>query len=727
MKLSQSKDAVLVGSFLISLEIGTIAALWIGQVINEVKVAAAIATASAALVAIMIRMHRRWVFRAVNSRRWMAVRIALSTATCILLAGQAINKVWAIIACISYWVVIGTGKSLERWQSRATPKSNSLSYLGPLMLVTSFGLAVGHTVKDGTAGIAGSLIFVLSGAAGATIMGALPSGWKQIDDASRGKRENFQSVVLACCYILLVIACWRSDFLTWAEGSAFHWSYFAGPANEYQTNAWYLAANQYSPLITFLSSLISGNTWRGIYVVQASLYTAVVLGVASLTWGQAWMARIVGLSLCYLLLFADPGGVGPQAFPSSGLMRFFPIYIYSAAIASANKSDHNDIENANRNRDKIVRILQYLALFVGFSWSAESWLALSAGFAIVAVRYALDKLILQGPIFSAWSKRESTQLSTHRYILHVRQRNESLSFFPIILFWLLGFVAIGGTSAYPLSYMAKRYGWVEPQGWITLSVILCACSCLQVVLLDRGKVILRSTFLIAGVAMTTGYVSYRPVSNNITAILPALTILVVSFAYRNSQDYQSGKLYQRVSRIGIGFLMGSITSMVFLQILGLGALVESLRKSAKQPFDLSSAACTRGDESLARITSKLGIDINQIRQGTSKLSVLDSNGFNLNTGLCHSHNRRSYHPLVLQPPQLYLDPLSPALASARIRDLLEVRDVERLYLIVRDDVASRIMLPKVVSRIPHEWKLAKRSEHMINKEYYHVLTFTKKR
>jgi hypothetical protein len=733
MTVTSNKAALRVAAFFVSIEIGTIAGIWAGQISHDVKVASAISLLAAGTISAVSRINGQLAIKAVKGRLSTISRMSATTFTCIALSGQAMSATWAAAICVAYWTLLLLAQTLRDQRSGETDGLPFMATIGPIMLIVSFGLAAGHTVIDSVAGVLGSVAFVLAGATGASLAGLGPEARRQTDTDRRGEASLAHNILFAAGYTILLIASWRLDFLGWVEGSAFHWSYFTGPASEYQANSWHTVANQYSPLATFISGRIAENTWRGIYITQAVLYSMTVIAIGLCTWRRGLMSGTAGLCLCYLLLFSDPGAVGPQAFPSSGLMRFFPVYLYSATFVLANRITGDWIRDSI-SECRSSKILQWragelIALCVGFSWSAESWLALTAAFAGYTAIVATRRIAQIPKVMTAKLSGRPRQNGLRLAVLKeaTRYSRQSIYSYGIVAgLWLVGFVAIGGTSSYPLSYMAKRYGWVEPQGWITLSVVICSCACLHIVTMKTDSITLRPVFLLAGIAMTTGYVSYRPVSNNITAALPALVILSFSFGYLRKKSSLSGQTVENAFTNALnGFVVASVSALLALQIFGIGRLAEQTRKNANKQIDMTEKACIDGDRDLEGLVRRLGIDIDELRTGASKLVILDSNGYSQYTGLCHRFNGRAYHPLILQPLQLYLDPLEPEVASDRIRRILEAKKIGVIHMVIRIDSTSRVLMTSAIDRIPKEWILTNRQQLVKSGQVFKSFTFEK--
>lgn len=141
-----------------------------------------------------------------------------------------------------------------------------------------------------------------------------------------------------------------------------HWEFFTNMIRSYRIGgeAFWDTPSQYGFLNLKLASLIpKASEWDQLHLFQASLlFVTSTIGV--LTINRVATSKYQGLFFSVLFLallhFADPQLLGPQPYPGSSVVRFFPIYLLIAIICNS--------------KNPSLRGLAAVPAF-SFFWSAE--------------------------------------------------------------------------------------------------------------------------------------------------------------------------------------------------------------------------------------------------------------------------------------------------------------------------------------------------------------------
>lgn len=194
--------------------------------------------------------------------------------------------------------------------------------------------------------------------------------------STSSSKVNFVWLLLVSPAILYLS--FRSDIFS-TGGAIHHWSFYVGPIQAIRDGGWLLSniPSQYGFLNLLLASAIPvASAWQAFYIFQSILFAITAFfGIWILIkLGPNSLIEKLGASLLFLcaLFFADQHWYGPQPFPSSSVVRFFPCYLllFTSALSIG-------------KRYRAV----YLSLswVLGILWSAEAGLyctMISAGLLI---------------------------------------------------------------------------------------------------------------------------------------------------------------------------------------------------------------------------------------------------------------------------------------------------------------------------------------------------------
>lgn len=640
------------------------AGVWVGATSRDVLVGAI--TSSLVVFAAYLTWNFTTIYEYLDRSRTLlkwAFIPALSIATCYLnsqtfyFVEPPMQRVWLIIIYIvgiaaSILVPLGIRNKLALQDKSPIAES--------LILLLGYGISTGHTVASSYFGYFSSLLAMMALGIGVGL--AKYKSFKEISTKQLIVKPIYLFIFVG--FFVCAVAAFRSDFLDWAHGSLFHWFYFVGPISEYQADGGLSALTQYSKAPLVFAGYLSKNPWEAFYILQASLYVILIIAaICAAIKTNKLVVRILILFILFLFLFADPSSVGPQAYPSSGLARFFPviswaIYIYLRQIVLC--------AHKPRFWHKLLSLLGFSALTISLVWSAEMMICTIVAGLIIISSYIIARTnkLLAG-MRDSFHLKISLDLKT---ILAL-----ALIAFFLLLLVIFNYSAITSSLAaliaHPLSYLENKYGWHEPGAWITISPVFFASTLATIVIIQK-RFYLEKIGLIACYGLAIGYVYYRPVSNNITAILGSLLILTyltlnsttMKRVRSTSQIYDEGQLKRVFSSfvlaIGSTSILFQATNIQRLgQILNINIFDQKGQFAHLGGSNLVKASdCQMGDEALSKALQDKRL-YEDILSKNAAIVVLNSIGFNSKLGLCHRSPEGYYHPFVFQPLALYNEPL----------------------------------------------------------------------
>jgi hypothetical protein len=603
---------------------------------------------------------------------------------------------------IGYATALMAGTALTVRQIKLMWEGHFLCIL-TLVLVTSCSLAIGHTINGYPGNLPLGYPYML--VTGIIFGFTYRNIWQSRSDLQRENRsfsKYASNIAFVAILTIFTLLCWRTDTFDWVDGSLYHWAYFTGPASEYRSPAGLASANQYSTIAIYLASLISHNPWRGVYIIQSTLYTLVTAGAAIIGWKKDGNIKLLILAGLFLLLLSDPGSVGPQSFPSSGLMRFFPVYLYIYGIlVNINQTS----EAIGSSKGLVLKVARYLtllsALIVGALWSPESLACIIASTVCCLIIVFWRKTTTKN-LYSIFN------IDAYRY----KPQHMLLAFIIAILVLFAGLAAahlLNTTDvSYALNYTYKRYGWINPSAWLyTLPPFLTCLVVIEYILRSGGRRFCTSAMLLAGSGLILAYVAYRPVSNNVTVTIPVMVAICGAVITVGLNDPLKTDIDFR-SRLEISQLIGLSTL-----VLSLSAFLLAIQQvKLKEVFSgnpirrqdlLEEDICGRNNANISSINSQLSRFDVHLGKGTGIVPI-SKDGFIDKLGSCFKDMNGEIYPLVLQPPQLYLEPLDILQAKDKINIVVGKRGIKTLVILYRDDKFELQWRRELLQRIPSSFK-----------------------
>jgi len=241
------------------------------------------------------------------------------------------------------------------------------------------------------------------------------------------------------------------------------------------------------------------------------------------------------------LYFADPSYIGPYPFPSSSVVRFIGIYAF---ILCSLYFPAYSISQA---------IVFSLVWIIFFLWSAESALYVTSIYIFIIVAYILKM------------KNSSNFLSIYKYYLAT----------PIV-FLLINLLAISAfykfnIGSYPdfILFFEHAIGYAGGHGYVPFSIF--GPSNIMLILYvgifynilkhqqyfskKNEKYFITSIIMIASIWTLGSYYIGRPVSHNITALLPILSQILLIFILINKLEFFKSNNFVKIFSISFFLIL----------------------------------------------------------------------------------------------------------------------------------------------------------------------------
>lgn len=359
------------------------------------------------------------------------------------------------------------------------------------------------------------------------------------------KKLTFFSQKRSITYIFLIIGfiffSFRTDVLEYAS-PVLHWAYFTGPTYEIGFQNFFSTLSQYSMTFNLLMSKISPNPHFSVWLGQAVLLNLIFL-MGLLLCRKSKYIFSLPFSFAILVLFVDPSSVGPQAYPSSSVVRFFPFYmmVFSYALIS-NKSD-----------SLISKIIFVTSILLALTWSSLTILSLATAIImLIGIRFLVNFL------------------NHHNYIERFKFFYKETSLHLLIVIVVLLIITMLGIYTYVFDhqyyYVSTRYGWHSSGSiWVTAPLLFVTVMIIRHILINRDPY----AFLLAmPVIASFAYYSYRPLSHNLLAIFPLLFFTLIAMQSsgkgKELESNEDNKTYKRLIRnITISLAIFGIVSFSF--------------------------------------------------------------------------------------------------------------------------------------------------------------------
>jgi hypothetical protein len=317
----------------------------------------------------------------------------------------------------------------------------------------------------------------------------------------------------------------RSDSINQIEGSGFHWGYYTGVINTIKSGGTLLydTPSQYGFLNLLLPSLFTFDSNRqSFYVFQSILFIILFIILSMIFF--SYSNRRISLFLLFVtflsFFLADPDLIGPQYYPSSSLVRFFPSLITLLWFFILDKT------GLNRSLLHKVRIVESLLLLLSALWAFESFVYSLFIFIFAFVFRILHNDLKKISFYYALMFLQFL-LSLVGLIFIFYVMTNTLPDFN--LFSMHSIKYAEGFGSLPLSISSPI--WIFPIMVLFIIVLIK---------FDYGYVsILRYTSMGALLGWSTYFIG-RSVPDNIIALTPEITVILV-LNYMLTQDLQLKK------------------------------------------------------------------------------------------------------------------------------------------------------------------------------------------
>ena len=201
-------------------------------------------------------------------------------------------------------------------------------------------------------------------------------------------KKNFNNYLFFICFLILVpiicILAFRTDYL-FMEEKGFHLSYYVGPIiSQLEFDGFRLLVDQPSQygflnllipsLINYKSALTSFHVFQSSLLITTSLIVFYLIIKSNIKINKIFAY----ISFITLLFLSDPYLIGPNPYPSSSVIRFFPVYLF---ILFINNTNLDLMSRISINKIILVSIM----LGFAFMWSIEVFFYVSFPFVIYFV------------------------------------------------------------------------------------------------------------------------------------------------------------------------------------------------------------------------------------------------------------------------------------------------------------------------------------------------------
>ena len=202
-------------------------------------------------------------------------------------------------------------------------------------------------------------------------------------------KKNFNNYLFWLYFLILIpisyILAFRTDYLFMDE-KGFHLSYYVGPIiSQLEFDGFRLLVDQPSQygflnllipsLINYKSALTSFHIFQSSLLITTSIIVFYLIIKSDIKINKifTYISFIV-----FLLFLSDPYLIGPNPYPSSSVIRFFPVYLF---ILFINNTNLDLMSRISINKILILSIM----LGFAFMWSIEVFFYVSFPFAIYFV------------------------------------------------------------------------------------------------------------------------------------------------------------------------------------------------------------------------------------------------------------------------------------------------------------------------------------------------------
>lgn len=356
-------------------------------------------------------------------------------------------------------------------------------------------------------------------------------------------------------FLIFLFFSFRHDSL-FIPGSEYHWEYFHGVIQGIRNGGWLLwdTPSQYGFLNVLLASVIPvPSAWQALYIMQSFLLMIVAwvsYWLISRNFNDDILKKILVFFLVFFSLFyADPHFIGPYPFPSSSVFRFFCVYLMIFLVFIFPKFD------------KRQAFILSAAWVLSCLWSAESALyGTSILFFLIASIF-----------FSAPSFRQSLKLAGRYLTISLLLIFTTLALITVYYFIRINvFPDFGSFFEHAIGY-ASGHGYVPFPLFGPSNLLLFIFLGLIIALFNQWRFKIQNlapmASLLGALWAISSYYIGRPVPQNITAMMPIITIiLLLSMTYIKSINLSS--LIIKIISVPFFFLILSpIFSMAWYESL----------------------------------------------------------------------------------------------------------------------------------------------------------------
>lgn len=338
---------------------------------------------------------------------------------------------------------------------------------------------------------------------------------------SNQRSNNYNWIIDISLIIVIFLLSFRIDNLFIAT-SKLHWEYFVGPIQTIRSGGelFWSTPSQYGFLNILIPSILPiESEWQSFYIFQSSLLFIVSLfGLFIIKNLSQTITHRMIYSLIFILAlnFADSGLIGPTTYPSSSVVRFFCCYLLLFLVFCSYLK--------NWSEKQTFWIIGGAWVLTSF-WSSESFIYTTT---CTFLFFLGQSISLSATISEGFYKtlRKSIYLILFfilYLLLFVTLYWITTNHFPdLFMFIEHGFSYAGGYGSLPL----YKYGAV----WALLLLFYISLTwSLNTIKSQNTKLIPMGFFLMGLIWAISSYFVGRAAPNNVVAMLPQITIMIIVF------------------------------------------------------------------------------------------------------------------------------------------------------------------------------------------------------
>ena len=518
------------------------------------------------------------------------------------------------------------------------------------------------------------------------------------------KKEYFYYVFLLFSFCFFSV---RTDILGYGS-AVFHWAYFTAPTYEVNFQNFFSTLSQYSLAFNILASKISPNPHFSVWLAQVILLN-IVFFMGIFVCRKFRYRSIIIISFAILVLFVDPSSVGPQAYPSSSVVRFFPFYMMVLSYVAM----------SSYQKSIISKVIFILSIIASLLWSSLTSLSLiTAIILFIGLRLIINFL------------------NYHNFKERFEHSYKEMKYHFLALLVIILIIITLGINTYiydhQFYYVSTRYGWQSSGSiWVTAPLLFITVMIFRHILNNKNPY----SFLLAmPVIASFAYYSYRPLSHNLLAILPLLFFTLIAMQYGEEKSkklsFDKKVLDSRLLKnITISIIIFGVISFLF-QIpnknttpFSIVNITENNIKGLSNNFFSildPSEVCRQNEIRYQEFLSSFYDRFSKAEKKNIPFVILADFLEVSHFGSCFINKKdKLVQRRIFYSSPLYNAPLPTSYSKILITNYLKRHQVEEFFVIASSrNIYSKKVFDSFTTQLPKEYKMQKDNFPIIGSQYF---------